>query len=362
MDDYFLVVTAIDVVTLGIMCVLTKNNETLNRHQRKWFTLAFLLVMATSILEVITIAVNHKPAALRGVNILANYLGFGLSPAIAVFLANAFGLNQRKTYALLAEGAYLLFLAFPFSRKLIFSVSPENEYMRGDCFIIFPIVYFASICYLFVITIRATRAYQNRSKNIIYFIAVFALAGTTVQVVFPHMQTTGLCVSLLSILFFTYCNNMWQQLDQLTGLLNQNSYLNKTASLSQNGTLLVFDIDDFKQINDHYGHVVGDSCLAAVAACIKKAYFGNGFCYRIGGDEFCVLLNEGADERACYQNFVSELDNFRKTQAFLPYVSVGSAPFSAGDYLLEVKEKADQNMYQFKNGRKMEQKKQGGAS
>ena len=44
---------------------------------------------------------------------------------------------------------------------------------------------------------------------------------------------------------------MWQQLDELTGLLNQKSYLNQTASLSQDGTLVVFDIDDFKHINDN---------------------------------------------------------------------------------------------------------------
>ena len=113
-----------------------------------------------------------------------------------------------------------------------------------------------------------------------------------------------MCVSLLAILFFTYCNGMWKQLDGLTGLLNQNSYLNKTDALSQNGTLIVVDIDDFKKINDNYGHLIGDQCLKEIAASIKKAYSKDGFCYRIDGDEFCVLLKENAElSSLCFYRF-----------------------------------------------------------
>ena len=72
---------------------------------------------------------------------------------------------------------------------------------------------------------------------------------------------------------------MWQQLDGLTGLLNQKSYLNTTASLSKSGTLIVFDIDDFKGVNDHYGHLVGDQCLKEIADSIKNAYSQDGYCY-----------------------------------------------------------------------------------
>ena len=65
------------------------------------------------------------------------------------------------------------------------------------------------------------------------------------------------------------------------------------------GLLIVFDVDNFKQVNDCYGHLQGDACLAAIAACLKKAYARCGYCYRIGGDEFCVLLKNTAREAAC---------------------------------------------------------------
>ena len=98
------------------------------------------------------------------------------------------------------------------------------------------------------------------------------------------------------------------QLDALTGLLNQNSYLNRTAEMRSSGGLLIaFDVDSFKQINDCYGHLQGNACLAAIAACLKKAYANDGYCYRIGGDEFCVLLKNAAKEAACKEDFCIQI-------------------------------------------------------
>lgn len=353
MDYYFLLITIIDVFVLGIMCILTKYNETLNNQQKCWFFRSFVLIIVISILELVTVAVNNT-ASLRWLNILANYLGFGLTPAVPIFLASALEKNRSAIYAFLIEGIYLLLLAVTFPLKVIFYIDQNNQYTREKFFGIYLVVYFASILFLLIITLRFAGMYQNKSKNGVYLIAAFLLAGTMVQVIFPQIHITWLCVSLLAMLFFTYCNGMWQQLDKLTGLLNQNSYLNKTSSLSKGGTLVVFDVDNFKQINDKHGHLVGDQCLKEIAACIKKAYSEYGFCYRIGGDEFCVLLNADADKEHCYKRLVRELDTKRKTFDILPYVSVGSAPFAAGDNALDVKGIADHNMYRFKEEHKKE--------
>src|SRR5260221_10030440 len=58
-------------------------------------------------------------------------------------------------------------------------------------------------------------------------------------------------------------------------------------------SLCLVDIDDFKRINDHYGHPVGDRVLGQVAARLRQG----GESFRLGGDEFAVLL-PGLDERA----------------------------------------------------------------
>lgn len=131
MDYYFLIITAICVLAMGIMYVLAKYNETLNRQQKRWFMVSFLLVMAVSVLEMVTVVVNGKPVSFRWLNIIANYLGFGLSPAVAISLAAALGRHQEIKYAFFLGFIYLLFLGVTFSHKLIFYVDQNNQYVRG---------------------------------------------------------------------------------------------------------------------------------------------------------------------------------------------------------------------------------------
>lgn len=357
MDYYFLIITIIDVFVLGIMCILTRDSETLNAQKRLGFIQSFLLIILISILEVITILVDNKSPSLRWINILSNYLGFGLSPFVPVLLSSTLESQRRNRilkWAKNIEVGYLLFLAVTFPLKTVFYVDQNNHYIRGKLFAIYLIMYISSILYLLYVTLKVTVTFQNKSKNSVFAIAAFLILGSMVQVIFPQVHVTWLCVSLLSILYFIYCNGMWQQLDELTGLLNQKSYLNKTSMLSQSGTMVVFDVDDFKQINDNYGHLMGDECLKEIAACIKKAYSRDGFCYRIGGDEFCVLLHEKSDKDKCYRRLLKEWKNRKRSMRILPHISIGTATFKVGDNAQKVKEEADQELYLFKNKQKKE--------
>lgn len=64
MDYYFLIITIIDVFVLGIMCILTKYNETLNKQRKQWFIRSFVLIIVISVLEVVTVAMDKGPVSL----------------------------------------------------------------------------------------------------------------------------------------------------------------------------------------------------------------------------------------------------------------------------------------------------------
>ena len=356
MNGYFCVLTTIDFFVLCFMCILTYLSETLSKKQKRGFFLAFVLIAGISVLEVITLVVDGLPPGYRWLNITANYLGFGLSPAVCICLVYVLdrktALRREIRTAVRIEIGYLIFLFVTIPCGMVFSVSADNIYSRGPHFYIYIVMYFGAILYLSASTVITAREFQNRSRLLIYPLILFVMAETIIQVALPELHVTWLCVTLLSVLYFIYCSEMWNQLDALTGLLNQNSYLNRAAEMCRSGeVLVVFDVDDFKQVNDRYGHVKGDICLAEIAACIKRAYARHGYCYRTGGDEFCVLLRDGDKEHACARDFVRRLSERRKELDFLPTVSFGSAALSS-ENVVTVKDRADHNMYRYKKERK----------
>ncbi|WP_223271713.1 GGDEF domain-containing protein [Colwellia hornerae] len=89
-------------------------------------------------------------------------------------------------------------------------------------------------------------------------------------------------------------------LDELTGLYNRRFYDQKILAEYRRSrrnltplSLLVIDIDHFKTVNDNYGHLAGDECLVAVAACIKSCLRRSAdISCRYGGEEFCLILPE----------------------------------------------------------------------
>ncbi|MCL6414029.1 GGDEF domain-containing protein [Aestuariirhabdus sp. Z084] len=85
--------------------------------------------------------------------------------------------------------------------------------------------------------------------------------------------------------------------DPLTGLANRRKLLNQGDVLCERShrygqplSMLLMDLDHFKQINDHYGHTVGDTVLASLSGLMVQASRGSDIVARYGGEEFAVLL------------------------------------------------------------------------
>jgi diguanylate cyclase len=97
------------------------------------------------------------------------------------------------------------------------------------------------------------------------------------------------------------------KLDGLTGTYNHQTFQEHFEALIKQSELygfslhlILFDIDNFKSINDTYGHHAGDVILQRVAKAIKSHISPNDFLARYGGEEFAVILIEKTREEACY--------------------------------------------------------------
>ena len=90
--------------------------------------------------------------------------------------------------------------------------------------------------------------------------------------------------------------------DQLTGMLNRTALVARTAELERETAvtprpvaLVLGDVDHFKSVNDHHGHGVGDRVLRGIAARLRAELRAFAFAYRLGGEEFAVVV-DGAEE------------------------------------------------------------------
>lgn len=97
-------------------------------------------------------------------------------------------------------------------------------------------------------------------------------------------------------------------IDQLTGILNKRSFEEYTenrltsAEQSEQHALILLDVDNFKGVNDTLGHAYGDEVLANIGRILKEVFSPEDFLGRIGGDEFCVLVNTPSD--TAYEAFI----------------------------------------------------------
>jgi len=145
--------------------------------------------------------------------------------------------------------------------------------------------------------------------------------------------------------------------DQLTGLYNRHSlfdlapkYLSEAKRHQFPLSLLVIDLDYFKNVNDTYGHVVGDIVLKSVGKVLKDSCRKEDFVARFGGEEFVMLLSH------CDLNFAAtkaetlkEAIESDKPNGLTVTASIGVAGYSKNDDFDSLFEKADRAVYDAKN-------------
>lgn len=150
-------------------------------------------------------------------------------------------------------------------------------------------------------------------------------------------------------------------LDSLTGLNNRTSFeqdLRQSIAMTERNDhgliLMIFDMDNFKQVNDTYGHLDGDKVLRRFSLLLKEAIRASDRCYRLGGDEFAVILTPATRESAQLVN-----ERLKSLIAKDPLLtahnissSVGCSAYRQGDSNVSMFERADRGMYRNKHKRR----------
>lgn len=153
--------------------------------------------------------------------------------------------------------------------------------------------------------------------------------------------------------------------DALTGIYNRQALDDELAEritrgqiVSSDFCLLMIDVDDFKEINDNHGHMIGDRVLIAMAQKLRNAIRSEDFLARFGGEEFTILLEGAAFRHALkkgqqicntiasvrYATSEAQTDNYLSLS-----ISIGVTAYKKGDTVVDLIGRADQALYQAKH-------------
>ena len=141
--------------------------------------------------------------------------------------------------------------------------------------------------------------------------------------------------------------------DQMTGLQNRRAFAEKTDQFMERMPsgccVIMVDINGLKKMNDMFGHDAGDELIIGAAKCLRESFHNVESIYRIGGDEFCVIMNgttESVEE--CLKQLENAASRWKGKYADGISVSYGFATDKEFDDFDSMLKAADQRMYTFK--------------
>lgn len=356
------------VILLSIITVHAwfKLNRKENVH--KFFLALILLTILILILEILSVLLNSSNYInLINLHRLVDTLGFTLAPLVPI-CATLYTYERTNKYKKLNINKFL-WTSLPFvvstfislgSYKFnwIFTITDANIYVRGPWFFISPLT---SYCYyvlnLFVLY-QARKKLIREELIILSSFAIFPSLLSVFQLYYFIYLTIWNSLAIAIVINYVFIVHSQTKLDPLTQIGNRIAYDEHLAILSRKNNValavLYIDLDDFKTINDIYGHDEGDKVLQVFARQLEETFEGKGVSIRLGGDEFIVLVSENQTEvLKGYIEVLSNKINAYSVSSNEPYsikYSYGMAIFnSAYKNIHEFIQYCDKLMYEEKN-------------
>ena len=198
----------------------------------------------------------------------------------------------------------IVMLLTNYANGKIYMVTENNTYQRGEWFHITSVCAYSYVLYTIIHILKNRKQF---SKNEYYPYLIFPLLPMVVGIIQLAFSLDVLIVwpsTAISILIMQlYVLDEKMNLDHLTGLYNrkyldgliedmlQFNRINYGSKRKKSFAALMLDIDNFKSINDWYGHVEGDNAIVHAADILKGSVRKNDFVSRFGGDEFLIILD-----------------------------------------------------------------------
>ena len=347
MFDYYFSIIFFAVFIMIVLKVMVHYNVFLDQTQKRRLDYVSTLLILASLAEFAGVRLDGAAHTLRPVHIAVKILELSVAPFVPYVCASVI---QRKPlpkvcyYGLTVQALFEVLSGF---FGWIFYVDADNFYFHGPFYAVYVLAFLSGILFFTCIVLLECRRQYGIRRILLLFLPTFAICGLLIQYTGSGARVIWLCSSIDVLLMYILYIELTQNTDPLTRLLNRQCYESRISRLRESSLIFYFDVDDFKRINDTYGHSFGDLSLATAGECIQSVFGNRGDCYRIGGDEFCAILPaDAAKADLLLADFLREVELAQSKDPRFPYISAGYAHFIPGEnQIADALKTADTYMY-----------------
>ena len=275
--------------------------------------------------------------------------------------------NRKKRFSIYLIPSILNLMLSLVSIKTggLFHIDSNNIYNRGNLYWIHIILNISCFLYCLFMSIKVLSNKKYLKRKEVYSVMnymIIPFVALIIQAFFYGVSIIPVSFAITMLIIFLNNQSNLIIIDPLTGIYNRRAfeeyiereikYLNREHKVF----LLIIDVDNFKGINDIYGHSVGDEALINIAKILRISSNNGDLLVRLGGDEFAIIGNRFCEKEIIelIKNINKNIENENKKNEYKLSVSIGYSIFQENniDNIRNLINESDEKMYEAKELKK----------
>ena len=211
-----------------------------------------------------------------------------------------------------------------------FSISADNQYTPGPLYLLRLLISYAPMLLIIIDVLPASKYVKQPQFYLIILFLIVTGTGAALDIVLDSGSLVWPCFSAAVLYFYFFIIQSDSKIDSLTGIGNRysfNEFINKLSrqNVRESYSVVMLDLDKFKDINDTLGHLEGDNALRDMASIIKGCIRHSDFAARYGGDEFVLATKAENDIKRLMERIQKAVDlqNEMRVRPYQLYISYG---------------------------------------
>lgn len=299
-----LIINVYSIILLIVIVIHVKKLNLMEFIQDRLFIMILYCTVLLLFLDILSRFDGRPNTIFPVINTLGNFLIFLFNPVLPslwilyvhfqVFRKES---KTKQLYPILfsINIVYDILLTLSQTYGWFYYIDQENIYHRGPYYWIPAVFVMGLITASVIITIKNRKRLEQKYFLTQIFFVIPPVVGIIFQVSFYGFSLMLNGVTLSILVLFLNIQNRSLYTDYLTGVNNRKKldvYLKEKVSAGEKTfSAVLVDLDNFKMINDTFGHDTGDAALETAAELLKSSLRADDLIARYGGDEFCLVLD-----------------------------------------------------------------------